>query len=34
VTSPAGDGFIEVDIEHDAADIEQQRVGGGRREGG
>jgi len=27
VAGPAGERFVEVEIEHDAAEIEQQRVG-------
>ena len=34
VTRPAGKRLAEIDIEHDAAEIEQQRVGGGGGEVG
>src|SRR4051794_13526275 len=34
VTGPAGKGFVEIDIDHHAAEIEQERIGGAGTEQG
>src|SRR3984957_15728518 len=33
MSGPARQHFVEIDVDHDAAEIEQQRVGGAGREG-